>query len=66
MPRKTVTFTTPDHAEARQYHLEEAKAQKFAAKVIADGGAATIGPFTPGADLRAMLAGVGIDPRSIR
>jgi hypothetical protein len=54
--RRTGTATTPDNPEPRQFHLEEAKAKTFAAKVIADGGTAAIGPFEPSRALRASRA----------
>jgi hypothetical protein len=54
--RKTVTITTPDNPTPRQFHLGEDKAQAFAAKIIAKGGTAMIGPLQLGPELQAILA----------
>lgn len=63
--RLTVTFTTVDYPAERHFHLEQSKAEAFAAKIQAEGGTATIGPLTLGADLSAMLQNAGVDPRAI-
>jgi hypothetical protein len=60
--RQTVTITTPDHPEPRQFHLAPAKAERFAARIVAEGGTATIGDFEPSAELAAMLRRIGAGP----
>lgn len=64
--RVTVYITTPDYAPEREFHLFEDQAERFAAKVRADGGTARIGPFKIGAELFKMLTRVGIDPERVR
>ena len=66
MMRKTVKFTTPDHPQERAFHLHADKAERFAAKVIADGGTAKIVPLELGSDLCALLRNAGVDPVTVR
>jgi hypothetical protein len=66
MTRKTVTITSPECPEPRKFHLEEAKAARFAADIIAKGGTAEIGPLDLGSSLSAVLARAGVNPGSIR
>lgn len=65
MTRKTVTITMPGEAP-RDFHLEEAKAERFAADIRSQGGAAVIGPFRMDASLQAVLRRAGVDPANIR
>ena len=55
MTRKTVTVTSPKHPEPRTFHLEEKKAERFAADHLAKGGTAVIGPLKLDDGLQAML-----------
>jgi hypothetical protein len=59
--RKTVTIVTADCPEPREFHLEETKAERFAAKVRAEGGIAMIGPFKMSDALCSMLRDVGVE-----
>jgi hypothetical protein len=65
MARKTVTIRMPDEEAPRSFHLHEEKAERFAAKVRAEGGIATIGPLTLGEDLSGMLIRAGVDPDQV-
>lgn len=60
MARKTVTITTPDCQTPRQFHLEDEKAQRFAADIVAKGGTAEIGPLALGAELSNILRRAGV------
>jgi len=64
--RVTVTFTTADYPEPREFHLWQAKAEAFAASVIKAGGTASIGPLKLGSGLAAMLARAGVDLTKIK
>ena len=64
--RKTVTITTPKHPEIRKFHLEEAKAERFAAHIIAAGGTAEIGPPALDTSTTEMLRRAGVDPAVVR
>jgi hypothetical protein len=55
MERRTVTITTIDCAEARDFHLSPEKAERFAARIRAEGGTAIIGPFRPSRELVDMI-----------
>lgn len=66
MTRKTVTITTPDSPEPRQFHLSEDRAEQFATKVRAEGGTAIVSSLNLGADLAARLLRSGIEPKGIR
>ena len=55
MTRKTVTITTADCPELRDFHLDESRADRFAARIRAEGGTAVVGPFKMSAELRTML-----------
>lgn len=59
MNRVTVTITTKAFPETRHFHLSPEKAARFADKIRADGGTASIGPFQPSPELSANLARVG-------
>jgi hypothetical protein len=61
MARKTVTILMPDETETRAFHLEASKAERFAAKVRADGGKAEIGPLAIGDQTAALLGRLGIE-----
>jgi hypothetical protein len=60
MTRKTVTILLPGETETRAFHLEAAKADKFAAKVRADGGKAEVGPLAIGDQTALLLGRLGI------
>lgn len=66
MIRNTVTITTLDNPEPRQFHIEQAKAERFAAKIRADGGTAIVSTLGIGAALAARLLNSGVNPNSIR
>jgi hypothetical protein len=63
--RKTVTFTTPTHTTARKFHLEAAKAKRFAAHIIAKGGTAEIGPLDLDNSTIEMLRRAGVNPAAV-
>jgi hypothetical protein len=65
MIRKTVTFRMPDEVEPRCFHLHADKADRFAAKVRAEGGVATVGPLDLGDNLRALLSFAGVQPDQV-
>lgn len=58
--RLTVTITTTEHPEPRDFHLSPERAERFAAKVRSEGGTAAIGPFNPSAELLANLQRAGV------
>jgi hypothetical protein len=60
MTRETVTILMPGETETRAFHLEAAKAERFAAKVRADGGKAEIGPLAIGDKTAALFGRLGI------
>lgn len=60
MTRKTVTILMPNETETRAFHLEAAKAERFAAKVRTEGGKAEIGPLAIGNDTALLLGRLGI------
>lgn len=60
MTRKTVTIQMPGETKTRAFHLEAAKAEKFAVKVRAEGGKAEIGPLAIGGQTAALLNRLGI------
>jgi hypothetical protein len=64
--RKTVTITTKLNPQPAKFHLEAAKAERFAAKIIADGGTAVIGPLNLGSETIAMLEQAGLIPAVVR
>lgn len=63
MSRLTVTIQMPDESSARRFHLESGKAERFAAKVRADGGEAVIGPLAIGAETAELLARLNVTVR---
>lgn len=65
MARKTVTITTLDCPAPRDFHIDEAKAERFAAKVRSEGGTAVIGPLKLSPALAAMLDGAGVDVAAV-
>lgn len=59
MPRVTVSITTLDYPAVRQFHLSPEKAERFAARVRAEGGSAQISnAFEPSSELASMLKSV--------
>lgn len=58
MDRVTVKIIADGIAEERDFHLAPARAERFAARVIKDGGQARIVPFAPSGALLDMIAGV--------
>jgi hypothetical protein len=60
--RQTVTIQMPGETSTRAFHLEAAKAERFAAKVRAEGGKAEIGPLAIGNKTAALLDRFGIEP----
>lgn len=65
MTRKTVTITTADCPERRDFHLDESRADRFAARIRAEGGTAVVGPFKMGAELQAILSKIGVNLKGI-
>jgi hypothetical protein len=63
--RVTVKIREKGETGWREFHLEQSRAERFAGKVIADGGEATIGPLAMSSELCAMLASVGVAPAKI-
>jgi hypothetical protein len=63
MNRKTVTIVTLDCPQPRDFHLEESRAERFAARVRAEGGTADVGPFKVSAEQRAVLSQAGVAVR---
>lgn len=66
MSRKTVTIQLPDDIAPRDFHLHDHQVAGFVAKIEAQGGSATVGPLNLGFDLKAMLAGCGVNPEDVR
>lgn len=66
MMRVTVKIRTAGDTADRDFHLDETKASAFAAKVIAEGGTASIVPFAMSPALVTMLHKAGVDPTGIR
>lgn len=60
--RQTVTILMPGETATRAFHLEVTKAERFAAKVRAEGGKAEIGPLAIGDDTASLLGRLGIEP----
>lgn len=66
MTRKTVTIVTIDHPYPRHFHLEESKAERFAAKIRAEGGTASVSTLALDLGLKELLSRVGVNPASVR
>ncbi len=64
--RVTVKITTSDYPAERVFHLDDARAEAFAAKVRAEGGTARIVPLAINPALAAMLAKAGVNANSIK
>jgi hypothetical protein len=56
MSRRTGTIVTSDYRLPRHFNLEEDKARRFATRVRAQGGTATVGALVLGPDLRKVLS----------
>lgn len=64
--RVTVKIKERGDADWRDFHLAEARAQRFADRVVREGGEAKIVPLAMSDNLCSMLRGCGVDPSKIK
>lgn len=62
---RTVVIKMPDDTSPRDFHIAEHKVARFVAKIKAEGGTAKVGPYSPSADLLAMLTKAGVPAAAI-